>query len=143
MGKTLAHGYKGCVWMSQNRNPGLAPELESAWPHHLGSSVVTTPLLVTFCLHLIPPLAVSSEGRTQLFHLHVASTQQRAGPKARAQQGWWMNAHRKEVAPEMPQDAPRGGQPNHCSPSLISNYRPPTQLPAACSSTSPPQQPRF
>lgn len=30
-----------------------------------------------------------------------------------------MNAHRKEVAPEMPQDAPRRGQPNHCSPSLI------------------------
>ena len=81
--------HRDCVWASQTRNPGLGLELESAWPHHLGSSLITNPLQLTISSPRVEHNSSTNhqlpEGRTQLLHLHRLSTQQTTGPKARAQ----------------------------------------------------------
>lgn len=129
---------------SRNWNPHLAAECESAWLLHSGSSVTANPLLVTFCLHVTPPPTIRSPRAGWRSFISICPALSRGlGPKQeRSKAGGWMPTGRK-----WPQDAPHRSQPNQLSPSLIRIYRPSTQLPEACSSTSPPQgkgqQPHF
>lgn len=106
MGKTLAQGHRGCV---------EEPELEPRSGCRVWICLATS--LGVLCHRQSPPGHIlfardSStnhplpKGRMEILHLHMPSTQQRAWPKAGAQQGWWMDAHRKEVAPGRPSQKP-------------------------------------
>ena len=106
MGKTLPRGHRGCVWRSQNWNPDLAPECESAWPLHLGSSVTANPLLVTFCLHVTPPPTIRSPRAGWSSFISMCPALSRGlGPKQeRSKAGGWMPTGRKwpQKCPRMP-----------------------------------------